>query len=178
MCFLYLKKQQQQQTSIFRHWRMARSTSLHFPKNFMTLCYDKKQNNVHIPLSCEWGTRTCNRDAGSNVPQCDTASVEWSVHYICPSADVETSRGACWVKGLLECWGNTENHKQELISDSCTIFLSFVLSNLKCQTCSLYKRAVYSKNVTKKYSQYYKLQPNLTFQTHTHTKANMCSEGY
>lgn len=140
--FVFIKKNNKPLSSGTDAW--------HGPRHYTSQrtswrCATTKQNNVQIPSVVRMGNKDTHRDAGSNVPQCDTASVGWSAHYIRPSADVETSRGACWVKGLLECWGNTENHKQELISDSCTIFLSSVLSNLKCQTCSLYKRAVYSK---------------------------------
>lgn len=36
----------------------------------------QKQNNAHVPLMCELGNRVAHEDAGSNLPQCDTASVE------------------------------------------------------------------------------------------------------
>lgn len=54
------------------------------------------------------------RDSDRHVPLCDTVWVDLSVHYIRQYAGEETGPGACWVKGLLERWNNTENHKQDM----------------------------------------------------------------
>lgn len=39
LCLRKSAQHNSQQTSFFRHWRIARSTSLHVPKNFRTLCW-------------------------------------------------------------------------------------------------------------------------------------------
>ena len=121
-------------TSSLRQCRIARSISLHVPKNLVTLCWGGATRNIALiawalfNTEPSWKTIVCDliidivyvwrRGGGRKkvmnslwivLPPGGTVLEDLSSHCIHPYADEVRDQGACWVKGL-HC-GNTGNVK-------------------------------------------------------------------